>query len=350
MIKGLKKNTVPGVGTYELRKDEDVEVPCVKFDKEPRKDISLNQTALGYPGPNKYIKIEGKPSLSPKWSFSKSERFPRVNPRNKNIFRLNVPGPGTYKTIEYTGNEGPLFSFNKDKFNHSDAADESMKNVTRKYPSPTTYHKDIDYLPDSPQYSIPKLDRPEPASKTIKINNPGPGKYDPEIETVSHLKKVPSWTISKSNRDEDAKVPGSKKVHIINPGPGFYNDKSGKLPQGPSYSFKHVVFKEKIEQKPGPGTYDIKLINKSNEPHYSIGKEKRGEDLKQIEKNNFPGPGAYKIRYLKPKEISFPITKRVEPKIIDFPGPGHYKIPTAFDYVNGLARLNGAFDPTFKYV
>lgn len=342
----------PSVGSYELRKDKDLVTPCYKFDQEKRDDISLNHKQFSFPAPNKYtIEQDRTSTRTPQWSFSKSERFPRRVPRNKNIIRLNVPGPGRYEAKSYTGHEGPRYTFKKDKFNHSDAADESMQQITNKYPSPTTYHKDITYRGDSPEYTISKTKRPQPQDENkVILGYPSPDKYDPDKEKASYFSKVPSYTIMKANRDEDAKVQGSKKIHHINPGPGFYDIKNGEMPQGPSYTIRNVKIKEKFEEQPGPGAYEVKREDKGKEPLYSIGKAQRGEDLKQVEKDAYPGPGTYETKNVKDPEVSFAKSKRIDAKIFDYPGPGQYKIPTAFDYVNGISRQGSTFELKYKYV
>ena len=342
-----KKNEklLPGVGTYNLRKDSQFIIPSFKFDKEQRIDMSLNRTTFNFPGPNKYNNLEGNPSKTPKWTFSKVERFPRSK-STKNIF----PGPGNYSYKEYIGNENPKYTFNKDKFNHADAIEESIKNKTKNYPSPTTYLKNIKYISDTPKYSITKSKRSE--NINIKNISPNPQTYNPNKENASYFKKLPVWTISKSNRDENEKVKDSKKIHYITPGPGEYNIKNGNIPQGPSYTIITRKKNKEIDILPGPGQYKLNYNNiKENNPKYSIGKEKRDNELKQIIKDNYPGPGSYKIKDNKAyKDITFPHSKKNIENKFNVPGPGKYKIPTAFDYINNITREQGIFDPTFKYV
>lgn len=342
----------PSVGDYELRKDKDLVKPCYKFDQEKREDISLNPKAFGFPGPNKYtIKLDKTSTSTPKWSFSKSIRFPYQMPVNKHIVRLNVPGPGRYRTSEYTGREGPRFTFKKDKFNHSDAADESMQKTTINYPSPVSYHPDITYRRDSPEYTISKTVRPPPEdSNKAQLLTPTSVKYDPDKEKASYFPKPPAFTIMKANRDEDMKVPGSKKIRLVLPGPGSYQIENGLIPQGPHYSMRDVKKIEKIEEKPGPGAYDVGMVDKGNEPKYSIGKEERGDELKLVKKNAYPGPGSYEAKNVRDIIVSFPLSKRGEMKIYDYPGPGQYKIPTAFDNINGLSRQGATFDVRYKFV
>ena len=67
---------VPGVGTYELRKDSYFDVPCFKFDKEKRENLNINHSALKYPGPGKYNdEIDKNSTMTAKWTFTKDDRF-----------------------------------------------------------------------------------------------------------------------------------------------------------------------------------------------------------------------------------------------------------------------------------
>lgn len=339
------KEIVPGVGSYDLRKDKSFEVPSVRFDREKRNNLNINNSILKNPGPNTYkYNLEGNSSSAPKWSFSRVERFPRCK-SSKNI----MPGPGKYAHKQYTGKEGPIYTFNKDKFSHSDAIEESIKNRTKNFPSPTTYLKSIKYMPDTPKYSITRSKRPDSIPRD---SFPGPGSYKPDSENASYFSRLPIWTISKSNRDENEKVKDSKKVHIPTPGPGQYHVKNGMMPEGPSYTIITKKKAKKVAELPGPGAYNIKYENvRENIPVYSIGLEKRDDDLRRIIKENFPGPASYKINDSKAfQNILFSHAKKHVEKVFAVPGPGQYKIPTAFDYINNITREQGIFDPTFKYV
>lgn len=349
--KGGESQESPPVGSYELRKDDSLRVPSVLFDKEVRKNLNINETALKYPGPGKYdINYDQTISVGPKWSFGQCERIIKLRPKNPHLKRLNVPGPGSYSMCDITGNEGPHYSFTKEKFNHSDSADESMMKKIKDYPSPNSYNKKLDYVPNSPFYSIPKMGRKEIGVK-FKNSCPGPGKYEPLKEKSSGLKRSPSWVISKSNRDEEAKVDGSKKVKVINPGPGTYNIKLGNFGQGPKYTISKMNRRYKIIDAPGPGAYNINNYDRPNEPSYSIGHSTREDVIERIKKENFPGPGKYKINDVELcKSISFPRNERIFQLKSNVPGPGFYKIPTSFNNVSSVTRSGGAFDPSFRYV
>ena len=144
--KSLSQNSLnPPVGTYQLRKDSDLDVPSFKFDTEKRNNLELNELNKKYPGPGAYnnpYKLENNGS---QWTFSQSPRFVRVKPRNPKVVRIKIPGPGSYDFQTYIGKEGPKYTFNRVKYNHSDDMDESLKKITLKFPSPVTYNKRIEY-------------------------------------------------------------------------------------------------------------------------------------------------------------------------------------------------------------
>ena len=227
---GLKRDSqkernlsVPGVGTYNLTKDEDFKVPSYIISKEQRKNLNMNYSALNYPAPNKYTyDLEGASSKAPKWSFSKSERFGKSSkPKSALLVRSSsVPGPGSYKTQDFIGHDGPIFSFPKEKFNHADALDIAMQKKTMNYPSATTYNSSIRYIPSSPFIKIPKSKRKEIDSDKSSLHFPGPGHYHPNKYNSSVMRHFPVWSIFKSERDESKQGQSKKKEKIITPGPG----------------------------------------------------------------------------------------------------------------------------------
>ena len=94
------------------------------------------------------------------------------------------------------------------------------------------------------------------------------------------------------------------------------------------------------------------MNHRHKEPSYSIGKGLREDELKLVKKNDYPGPGAYRIvdfSSVAPK-YTFPKDDQLKKKQVDNPGPGFYKIPTSFDYISDLTRSQGSFDPNYRYV
>lgn len=345
--------TTPGVGSYEITKE--FEAPCYRMDKEKRINLSLNHTALKYPGPNKYnYDIEGESTTTPKWTFSKTERFKRKKPKSAYIRRLEVPGPGSYQTQTFMGKEGPHYTFNKNKYNHSDAFDEFLFKKRINYPAPGSYGSAQPYISDTPVYTMSKLEREKENSRSDKylLTSPGPDKYNPDKTVSSTMKKYPLWSMGKENKDENEKVKGSKKVRVQTPGPGHYHNKIGNIPNGPKYSMAKKLNKKKKEEKPGPGKYEVVYVHFPSEPKFSFGKEKRkDEKYEKLIKDGFPGPSNYTIIDSKFNNVGhFTKDKRYKENKFNVPGPGTYRIPTAFDYIADYTRQSGNFNPIFKYV
>ena len=355
-----KNKATPGVGKYNLRNDADLIVPCYVMSKEKRNNLNMNHSALNYPAPNKYkYDLNGSSSQAPIYSFPKAERFgPSENkgkkPKSAALTRsFSVPGPGAYEHQKFIGWEGPNYSFPKEKFNHADAVDESMANKTMNYPDPTSYQKNIRYIPNSPAITISDSKKRELISDKGAVNFRGPGYYKPDKYCTSVMKHFPAWSVYKSERDESKNERGKKKENIITPGPGHYNLKQGIIPGGPMYSLAKKFKEKKINDFPGPGKYSVVNVIYPCEPKFSIGKEKKlEENKKQDNKGQIPGPGAYNIKdaNLFTKCVHFTKAQKLKEKRFITPGPGQYKIPTSFDYVNDYTRSKGYFDPNYKYV
>ena len=82
-----------------------------------------------------------------------------------------------------------------------------------------------------------------------------------------------------------------------------------------------------------------------------MGKKYEDEHIKQVKKDNYPGPGTYTTNDVKlTNEITFPKNGKDKRKKLELPGPGSYRIPTAFDYISDLSREKGNWNPTFRYV
>ena len=346
-IKGLFRLNVPGVGKYELSKD--FVAPSFKVGKEKRTNLNLNDEALKNPGPDKY-NPEGIASTTPKWTFSKTERFGRKKPKSAFVRRLEVPGPGSYKMKTFIGKEGPHYTFNKIKYNHTDAIDESMLKKILNYPSPFSYFKNRIYVTDTPIYSISKLPRDKAnISDKYLLTTPGPQKYHPNKNVSSTMKQFPIWTMSKEGKEKSK----NKKIkRVQTPGPGHYNIKIGNMPNGPSYSIGKKLKKKQKTDWPGPGKYEAVSIHFPTEPKFSFGKEERKDDKLKIDiKNGYPGPNKYKMTDSNFNNVgNFTKDKRYKEQKFVTPGPGQYRIPTAFDYIADYTRQGGNFNPAFKYV
>ena len=341
-----EKLNVPGVGTYDLSKPSDWNVPCYSFGKEKRNYLLLNEESLKYnKGKNKLrIDLDDINSTkSPKWSLYKIERF-STKPKSAQVQRLKVPGPGHYPTLTFIG-KGPKFTFPKEKNNHADPEDEYLSKRNRNFPGPNTYFKDLHYNPSGPIFSISKLNRKEIDSDKFILSLPGPTKYNPDKTCTSGWTIFPKWTVPKTkskNKDKD------------DLGPGKYGYKT-EIGLGPKYTFGKKLKKLKKFMNPGPGTYNIKT-NVFNGPRYTMGLKIDEEESKN-EKNkdkktlviNIPSDIFNNKGFSFPKAEAGKTASRNKFKII-YPGPGDYKIPTSFDYISNLTRERGFFDPQFRYV
>lgn len=325
-----KSVKVPGVGTYNLRDEKSLQVPSYKFDQEKRTNGNLNKSAMNFPGPGTYkLNAFGMSTVGPKFSFSKTQRLEQK--------RATTPGPGAYSHKLFVGKEGPMLSFTREKNGHF----EPNKNFN---PEPGKYFENIRYVPSTAQYSIPRSNRPEVGKMKSRLSTPGPEKYNPNPLLSSTRTSFPSWKIGTSQRDSlcnDTKTPG----------PGAYSIKNGLFPEGSRYTMSAKTRESKKDQIPGPGKYEIVMVQKGNEPKYSIGKEERGDDMKKVLKDNFPGPGKYTTKDCEmTRPISFPRDKKEKGNKNNFPGPGSYKIPCRFNDINNITREKGIWNPTFKYV
>lgn len=338
---------MPGVGSYELRKDKTFIVPSFRFDSEKRENLEVNKTTKDFPGPGKYKDIDTLESKGFKWTFPQQGMYKKIKNRNTKIVRISIPGPGSYNIQSIFGRDGPRYTFNKEKFNHSDGVEEGMKEKISKYPSPFTYNKRIDYVSDMPRYTIPKFDK---TKYKIKSSSPGPWDYNPNYKSSSIFKKITNCIMPKSSRDEDV-IKNPNVQRLIVPGPGYYSYNNDEFPQGPKFTIRKIDKEKIIKEEPGPGHYEANDNHRNKEPSYSIGKELRDDNLKRIKKDGYPGPGAYNTKEMNisPK-YSFPKDTPGNRKNVAYPGPGFYKIPTSFDYISNMSRSNGSFDPKFRYV
>ena len=282
--------------------------------------------------------------MTPKWSLYHIERFSK-KPKSAFLKRLIVPGPGKYKIQTFVG-EGPKYSFPKEKNNHSDAEDEYVSRKNRGYPGPTTYHKNLNYIPNGPYISISNLKRQEAGNDKFLLSSPGPTTYNPDKKYLSTWTIFPAWNWA--NRGKKSKSSSSKKDKV-SPGPGEYNY-INEIGLGPKYTFRKKLKKRKKDDFPGPGSYNI-YTDLFDGPKYTMrAKEKLKEDLlNKSKKDNRP----VKTEVMNSKETKgFTFPKAVFKNKIKFlvPGPGQYRIPASFDYISDLTREKGMFDPTFRYI
>ena len=180
----------------------------------------------------------------------------------------------------------------------------------------------------TPAYSF-SLSKKLEIEKDDKLITPGPERYYPKKIVL---------------RDGTLNI-GLSKRHINKieetPGPGTY-DVPAKFPNGLKYSMGIKTQNENNKEQannPGPGTY--KTMSKSQSSFYSFGMK-----LKNKKINDTPGPGNYDIRRKKDLLIPsyiFGKEKRMFSKILTFekiPGPGNY------DYNEDAIRIHS---PRFSF-
>ena len=98
-----------------------------------------------------------------------------------------------------------------------------------------------------------------------------------------------------------------------------------------------------------PGDYSSNLSSSGN--FFTFGVKGEDEHIKQVKKDNYPGPGTYNVKdAISGKTITISPIGNGNGKKGDYPGPGSYKIPTAFDYLSTSTRESGAWNPNFRYV
>lgn len=105
---------------------------------------------------------------------------------------------------------------------------------------------------------------------------------------------------------------------------------------------------------PGPGQYNIdaqKNLHKS--PSWRIGTSSRDDALKKALRENYPGPGNYKISSdlkLVSPSYKFGNESRDRKNLNSTPGPGQYYIPyTMMDVPKYLVSGSG-FSGQFRYI
>ena len=199
-----------------------------------------------------------------------------------------------------------------------------------------------------PAHSFPRARKDE----LTKIDNPGPGRYNP---TKSNLLHEPHWKIGTTKRNPF-------KVTEENPGPGTYSIPM-EISLGPKYSmatkaglkeskdkidfpgpatYKPMMYKSQScfytfghknklrerEKTPGPGNYNLRKEKDLVTPSYLFGKEKREDEFVKSKKI-IPGPGKYEytkdhILRHHPK-YSFGHMKKTRSFSSITPGPGAYR-------------------------
>ena len=341
-----KINKVPGVGSYNLRKDSSLNVPSCKFDQEKRLNENMNKSALKNPGPGAYnLSTDTISTTGPGFSFSRTARSFSFSGNSLKKSSSFGPGPGQYEHQNYIGYEGAKLSFYKEK------KDQFKPNNN---PPVGKYIESIKYSPSTSSYTMPKAVRKMHPSLS-STNVLGPATYNPNPLLLSTHSRFPSWSISNEKRriisdsqpQEDTAT--SPKV-----GPGTYDVRNGSFPQGASYTMnvrRYYSPKKETLPSPGPGHYKTSMYQRPNEPVYSIGKGNRDDGLNYVVKQNYPGPGKYTIKdSVSIQPFLIPPEHKPPSEVPLTPGPGSYKIPCRFNDINIITRERGFWDPKYKFV
>lgn len=304
-----------------------------RFGKD-KKD-GMNTTDQKYtPGPAHY---NTKTSLSnrtnPMFSFGKELRVKRDG------YIKNSPGPADYKYKEYIGKEAPKITISS-KLNRQ-YSDTSL------IPGPGQYNNThCSVLNKAPSYKIGTASRH--SINKFKENIPGPGQYVPDKCTNTVRAKTPSWLIGTSQR-----IPLNPSEASF-PGVGNYNIAKG-IGLGPKITIagKNIPDSNYKNQLPGPGQYNtnssVLLIK---HPAWKIGLSTRDDLIKKAIKDNIPGPGLYTLNNHNEQKHQhrFGTQQRNSSRPDSFPGPGQYRIPCSVVDINDYTRVNGKFNPEYRYV
>jgi hypothetical protein len=198
-------------------------------------------------------------------------------------------------------------------------------------------------------------------------NVPGPGQYEFHLKA---LKTAPNWGFGHEQRGTPMKQlntdpgnynPDDYLTKNKSPNYGFGTDKRAKdgkndggtcqygpIEEKPGRFYMGIKLKEKDKMNvPGAGAYDLKEGRKG--PSYLMGMK-----LKKDTRDNSPGPGQYindtdKLKRSAPK-IGFGSSKRLDINKVEkdkTPGPGDYRVPVKVVNVPEYAYKR---DEDFKFV
>jgi hypothetical protein len=238
-----------------------------------------------------------------------------------------MPGPGNYE-IKSLVSEGPKYSLK----GREKLAERAFS------PGPGQYEISRNHLESTFIHSFTKEQRSFSAGKDT---SPGPGAYEikqdasPGIKFTSETRgkvvipNVPgpgAYNLPLINDSKGFSMIGRspQKDQERSPGPGVYNPRA--LIDTKSFSVgKSTRFKYIDNSVPGPGAYSV-VIPKSTGSSI-FGNAKRQTYLKT---DNLPGPGAYKIPEKIKEGPAFSLRPKPETKIEDkSPGPGQYNIKSS---------------------
>eukprot|EP00930_Biecheleria_cincta_P029056 TRINITY_DN2021_c0_g1_i1.p1 TRINITY_DN2021_c0_g1~~TRINITY_DN2021_c0_g1_i1.p1 ORF type:complete len:483 (+),score=75.61 TRINITY_DN2021_c0_g1_i1:43-1449(+) len=214
---------------------------------------------------------------------------------------------------------------------------------TNSNPAPDSY-KPVDgsrtsKFIDRPRYSIPaaqRFPREEPLSK----KQPGPGHYPVNKFEKFKYSAQPTSSFGSCARGR------SNPVREYGPGPGEYEVRGNPAKDGPMFAMQGKARKRGPlnYEDPGPGAYDPKtVICEPMMPKAGFGTSLR-EDYEAKRERNIPGPGAYDVHLLNllgSNTAKFSVgTRRKKLDLSSHltPGPGFYNCGTSFGYASTVPR------------
>lgn len=340
------------------------------------------------PGPGQYsVNYFSNRNVSSAFSFTKTKRSnnPLLSPigkLSKDNYRFLSPGPGRYNISNKYKFNAPSYSFSHQKLDSTSVVNRNNKSiiVSNKYtqinPGPGAYNsessiirisspcytinkskKDCNYINKSElntnvgpgRYNVDSKYNNKPNSighkigtspKTTKSdnNNPGPGAYSSNYNTIKFKQSLYSIPISKrSELYLNSDNPGPGRYNVIKDGLSFNNCKSNK-----GFTFNKQTKHSKIEDKPGPGQYNSTFsLTKPSTNNIIFNNSKKIILHENINADN-PGPGRYGNIYNNKKistVASFAKDKKLKNLDNDNPGPGQYNLPSSIrDFSHILAK------------
>lgn len=187
--------------------------------------------------------------------------------------------------------------------------------------------------PVAPAYTIAKAS----VNRFSKEPIPGPTDYDPYSNVRSSL---PSYSFNRTPR----------RIHQLseNPGPGKYLPEIINSPKGSTIPKSPRALSNIRYLSPGPGDYNLEIYNKKYQ--YSISKAKYRPNIH----SDSPGPGYYSPNLINMDEATpkfkFSTQSRMPRECFITPAPGQYQLPSldrtpGFSFSKATTRMKAPLSP-----
>lgn len=274
---------------------------------------------------------------------------------NRNIFKMNesFPGPGSY-TPQTNSNKIPIkissvqrnslsSQKNGDGTNFLDLKEWvepeyegtsifKSRDIRKTFkdpeptPAPTAYYRPPrQHISSGNGFGV----KAERTSYSALNSNPGPGSYEPKVKWINKDKTVSFRKLVGRSISSNSASNNSNDV----PGPGKYDTKDPWLKSNmpPSSVFESKVNRgeEKVNDTPGAGAYNPRIIDKDHAVPTLIHESRFSDQSSWVDKNQIenPAPDYYQSINLKPgKGKTISSTSRDKPDRDQFPGPGAYNV------------------------